>query len=394
MLLSILSACNTEGGSSDTSSTESSSEEIPEDSTEMPRLDYFSADPFDYVELDRGAYQNLTLKLEEDFNITDEAVKNYIDSSLYTIKEEINNGDRTTTSPLKYGDAAFIFYRGEIDGKEFEGGSNMSDDAPFELHIGSKTFIDGFEDGLIGITPNQTSPENMHKINLTFPEDYLDEELAGKDVVFYVYVVYSVQYKIPEYNIATVIDTFGFNTTEQDVLGAYEKYIRSELELEAEKNKNTLMENKLWDILLKEAKVNSYPQEEIDFYFDAHESQMEYYFKMYSFYGIEYESFDAFVRDYMGLEKDADWKSALTDICREMVAQNLIYHAIAKHEGIEVTADDFDEEVMSYVMENEDGLSADQIIEEMGENAIKESALYKKVIFDFLIPSCSIEYDK
>ena len=78
----------------------------------------------------------------------------------------------------KDGDIADIKYVGKKDGKEFEGGASDS----YELAIGSNTFIDGFEDGVIGMKKGETKD-----LNLTFPENYGNADLAGADVCIYRY---------------------------------------------------------------------------------------------------------------------------------------------------------------------------------------------------------------
>ena len=69
------------------------------------------------------------------------------------------------------------------DGTAFEGGSNWDDKVPLELGIGSGSFIPGFEDGLIGVIPSNTSKENPFELHVTFPEGYKSADLAGKAVV-------------------------------------------------------------------------------------------------------------------------------------------------------------------------------------------------------------------
>lgn len=84
------------------------------------------------------------------------------------------------TPPYKKGDTADIAYVGKVDGKEFDGGSSDS----YNLVIGSGTFIDGFEDGVIGMKTGETKD-----LNLKFPDSYQSTDLAGKDVVFTVTVM-------------------------------------------------------------------------------------------------------------------------------------------------------------------------------------------------------------
>ncbi len=78
---------------------------------------------------------------------------------------------------VENGDTVNIDYVGYIDGVEFEGGS--TDGAGTDLVIGSGTYIDGFEEGIIGHTVGET-----FDLNLSFPDDYWNTEYAGKDVVF------------------------------------------------------------------------------------------------------------------------------------------------------------------------------------------------------------------
>ena len=75
------------------------------------------------------------------------------------------------------GDVVNIDYTGYLDGEAFDGGSTNG--AGADLEIGSDTYIDGFEEGIIGHTVGET-----FDLNLTFPENYGNEDLAGKDVVF------------------------------------------------------------------------------------------------------------------------------------------------------------------------------------------------------------------
>jgi len=94
-----------------------------------------------------------------------------------TIEEE--NLDR----PVEVGDTVNIDYVGKKDDVAFEGGTAQG----YDLGIGSGSFIDGFEDGLVGVMPGETVD-----LNLTFPEQYHSEELAGAEVVFTVTVNYIV----------------------------------------------------------------------------------------------------------------------------------------------------------------------------------------------------------
>ena len=85
--------------------------------------------------------------------------------------------DTTEGLEAKDGDKVNIDYTGYLDGEAFDGGS--TDGAGADLELGSDTYIDGFEEGIVGHKVGET-----FDLNLTFPENYGNSDLAGKDVVF------------------------------------------------------------------------------------------------------------------------------------------------------------------------------------------------------------------
>lgn len=97
------------------------------------------------------------------------------------------------------GDRVNIDYKGLKDGVAFEGGTAEG----YNLVLGSGSFIDGFEDGLIGAAAGE-----QRNLNLTFPENYQSEELAGQDVVFEVTVNEVAEKHTPELTEAFVAENF------------------------------------------------------------------------------------------------------------------------------------------------------------------------------------------
>jgi trigger factor len=126
----------------------------------------------DYVTL--GEYKGLNVSLEE-MKVTDEDVEDEIayNMRLSEIYESLEEGT------VHDGDVANIDYEGKLDGEAFDGGTAKG----YDLEIGSGTFIDGFEDGLIGVAVGDTVD-----LTLTFPENYSNEDLAGQETVFTVTV--------------------------------------------------------------------------------------------------------------------------------------------------------------------------------------------------------------
>lgn len=121
-----------------------------------------------------GEYEGLELTGEK-LEITDEYLESYVDYMLENSKEPV----AVTGRPVQEGDVVNIDYVGKKDGVAFEGGTAQG----YDLEIGSGAFIDGFEDGLVGCNIGDTVD-----LNLTFPDTYHSEELAGQQVVFTVTV--------------------------------------------------------------------------------------------------------------------------------------------------------------------------------------------------------------
>ena len=128
----------------------------------------------DYVTL--GEYKGLEVSVEA-HSVSDESVQSYID---YVLQNNPSL-EEVTGRPVQEGDVVNIDYVGSIDGVEFEGGNTKGNGA--DLVIGSHTYIDDFEEQLIGHHPGDSVD-----VTVTFPEDYGKDELNGKEALFKVTV--------------------------------------------------------------------------------------------------------------------------------------------------------------------------------------------------------------
>lgn len=375
----IFCACSKKNGTEEVTTTT----EVTTEAATEPRFDYFAADPFDYISIDEKAYNEMVLELDDIYKITDEDIDTRIESLLISKRTALNDGAKVTNAAIKKGDSAFIFYKGVIDGEEFEGGSNMSDSAPYELAIGSGTFIDGFEDGLIGIVPSETSLENPVALNLKFPEDYGKEELNGKDVTFYVYVAWSVQYSVPEYDATFIKDVLKYETKEEDVVAAHKAYLRETLETSMEESRATAIEYAIWEYLHEHVTVIKFPEGEVEYYYDSYLYEIEYLKNYYAYMGYTYNSLDEFALAYLGLEKGTDWKAEIKKDAENAVIQTLLTHAIADAQSLQLTNEEFEAEValnIEYYANSGKTYTRQEVIDLVGEDMIREGALYDKVI--------------
>ncbi len=167
LLMLTLAACKADNSKAATSDTTA-------DSASTAAMDIESLDK--YITLCK--YENI----EIDWNAT--ANSQYLEEALSSYTAEKTE---VTTRGIKNGDTANIDYKGYKDGVAFSGGTAEG----YDLKIGSGSFIDGFESGLIGVKTGETV-----SLNLTFPEAYDSAELAGQDVVFKVKVnsIYTEKY--------------------------------------------------------------------------------------------------------------------------------------------------------------------------------------------------------
>lgn len=278
-------------------------------------------------------YKNITVPLSE-IEYSDESVEADIQKKL----EENKTLDKKATAAIADGDKVNIDYVGSVDGVEFEGGNSNGEGS--DLEIGSGSFIDDFEQQLIGhkVGDNVT-------VEVTFPADYSQNpDLAGKDAVFQVTV--NGIYVTPEFTDAFVKEKLSDYASTTD---EYRTYLK-------DTNYNTNLEKWISDYLVKETTVNSYPKE-----YTSHlaatmkNSDYSYYESMKAYfanYSADYAN--SSFEDNMGMSEVA-YDKKLKTTAKENAKANLIYQAILENEGVSVTLD----ECKAYLLDN--GSTEDQI---------------------------------
>ena len=217
-----------------TKETESGTSEAKEPAyTEEDLVDDSNGDLniLDYVDL--GDYKGIELT-KSITKVTDDEVTNEMESKAV----ELTGSDVT----VEDGDTAIIDFVGKLNGVAFDGGTASN----YELEIGSGSFIDGFEDGLIGVKKGDTVD-----LNLTFPESYPSTELAGKDVVFTV-TVNGVKRK-PQLN-----DEWLAANTNYATLAEFAAETKQKLEDAAETTASNTLESSGLDQVISNSTVKKY----------------------------------------------------------------------------------------------------------------------------------------
>lgn len=414
MCITLFTACKENEQETDeittTAATESESESGSENKAE--RFDYFGTDLTPYVSVDRTLYNNTTVELSYDYKVDEDVLRTHLESYINSartqkkFRTQLNDGAKITDSAVKLGDSAFIYYKGFLDGVAFEGGSNWDDEAPYELVIGSGSFIPGFEEGLIGLIPANTSKDEPFALNVTFPESYQATDLAGKQVVFEICIEYIIEYNIPAYDETFITDALGFVAETNDVKNEFEAYTTEMIKLQLDSNAKNEVLNVLWDNVLAQAKILVYPEEEIEHYYNSYLQQYEFAYQQYVTYKSYYDSYlgynadtlDEFVWASLGLAEGTDWKAETREMCKIDVAQNLVFHQIAKQENLVITDADYQESIQYYVdLYTSRGASqgvsytAKEIEEGLGSAFFKEHALFAKVN-KLLADNCTVTY--
>lgn len=387
--LSAFVACNDENeketGAETGTETESGSEE------KLTDFDYENANITEYITVSKNDYLSTTVTLGTEYIITQEAVDVYIESERFDNKSKTNGDTQVTDQPIKLGDTAYIYYTGYIDGKAFEGGSNATSEKPHELSIGSGSFIPGFEECLIGIIPANTSKENPHAFNISFPTDYHSADLAGKAAVFEVWIEYIVQYTVPE-----LTDDYVKNTVKYDgTVAQYKEYVKKTLQTESDGKAELAALDAITSKLMEKATILKYPEESLAFWYEQYIDQYEYYMQMYTMYGMTFKSLDEFVMTYFGLKEGDDWKAITMEYVKDTVKNILIYYAVAEQQNITVSNEELIAEAKElaeyYSSQGTTKYTYTEIIEQIGESALRQNILMEK-IDKLFIENCTIEY--
>ena len=357
--------------------------------TTLPRYDYFEADVADDVVLDEAHYTDVTLSISNSLRVDDEDVAGYMDDIRFQYRTAENGSTKVTDKAIKIGDDAFIYYRGYLDGEEFEGGSNWNDTSAYELGIGSGDFIPGFEEGLVGVVPNTTSRETPFELSVSFPEDYHAESLAGKAVVFHVYIEASIQYTVPEYTRDFILNTLEYETqksfyaSDSALLTEFKAAVREQMEDSMAEKVNIAKVDAMFTYLVEKATFKSLPEEEVNFYFISYKSQMESYYNYYAAsesFVANYPTMDSFAVVYFGFGADADWQAELLALCERTVKKDMVTHAIAERMGLETITDaEYKAQVDYWASYYQGYMAAEDVEKNLGKAYLMEGALAEKM---------------
>ena len=305
-----------EGETSETADTEEASEE--ETTTiEVPTSENGEITLEDYSTIEVN---------EADVTISDESVDSYIDSiiSYATTTETVTEGT------AEDGDTVNIAYSGVLEGEEEVFDSSDS----YDLTLGSGTFIDGFEEQVVGHEIGET-----FDINVTFPEDYSAEEYAGKNATFTITINSKSVANVPELNDEFVKEFSAANMdTELNTVDELKEYTYNYLY-------DNALYSAIYNVLLEKETVISYSESDFELLKNYSNESLAYYASMLQQYGYTDATEDTAAQMY-----GYDTAEAYTVAeAQHYLGLTMLFDKIASDLGIEVTDEEVDEEIAAYM---------------------------------------------
>ena len=302
----------------------------------------FTAEDAVRPEVTLGEYKGVTVT-KIDSTVTEEELNAEIDKERKSNARTITVEDRA----IEDGDIAVIDFEGFTDGVAFEGGKGEN----HSLVIGSHSFIDGFEEQLVG----RKTGEELD-VNVTFPEEYHAQELAGKPAVFKVKINEVKMEELPELD-----DEFAQDVSEFDTLAEYKEDVEKKLVERKTAEGKRMQESEAVDNIV-EASQMDIPDVMIE---TQAQSMMEDFANRITQQGLSMEQY----MQFSGTTTEQMLEQMKPEALKR-IQSSLVLEEIAKKEDIQVSEEDIDAELDR--MASMYGMEADQLKEFMGD-AEKES---------------------
>ena len=308
-------------------------------------------------EVKLGDYKSIELEKVE-YNVTDEMIEH----ELHHVQED-NARILSVDRAVENGDVLTIDFAGFLGDEQFEGGTAEG----HELEIGSNTFIPGFEEQLIG-----KNKEEEVEVKVTFPEEYHEESLAGKEVVFKVTIHDIKKKELPELD-----DEFAKDVSEFDTLDEYKADIKANLEKELKNQEKVEKENKIVEKAIEISEVDI-PNGMVETQIDNELRQFDFRLRNQ---GLELEK-------YLELTgtKIEDMREQFKEVAEKRVRADLVLEAIAKAEAIEVLDEDIDRE-LAKMAEQYNAEDVEEFIADMrkGDLEFLNAGITNSKVIDLLI---------
>ncbi|GAB6748616.1 trigger factor [Streptococcus uberis] len=311
-----------------------------------------SAEVVTKPEVKLGEYKDLAVEVEASKEVTDEEVDAKIERERQNLAELVVKEDAAVE-----GDTVVIDFVGSVDGVEFDGGKGEN----FSLELGSGQFIPGFEDQLVGTKAGETK-----NVEVTFPEDYQAEDLAGKAATF-VTTVHEVKSK----EVPALDDELAKDIDEEvETLDELKAKYRKELEAAKEIAFDDAVEGAAIELAVANAEIVELPEEMV--HDEVHRAMNEFMGNMQR-QGISPEMYFQLTGTtqedlHKQYESEAD----------KRVKTNLVIEAIAKAEGFEATDEEIEKEINDLATEY--NMPVEQVRTLLSADMLKHDIAMKKAV--------------
>ena len=308
-----------------------------------------------------GEYKGIPVTVTEP-TVTDEEVDAQIQQLLNSSAEYLE-----VDREAQLGDQVNIDYKGMKDGVAFDGGTAEG----YDLVLGSNSFIDGFESGLVGAKKGEEVT-----LNLTFPDPYQNNpDLAGQAVVFEVKVNNVKEKTVPELTDDFVAKVLPEDGTVEKLRENMKAFILEQKQYQIDNQRNTDILNAVID---KSEIVCA--TDDVD---KNYETQVQYYTNQASMYGLDLATYASL----MGMDEEG-LKSELRNVARDMTKQEMLLKEIASRENITVTDEDREALAERYGYD-----SLESFLETADKEIVDDTALMQKTL-DFLVENAEITVAK
>lgn len=310
-------------------------------------------------EVTLGEYKGVEVE-KTDSEVTDEDVKEELERVQKQNARNVPVEDRAA----KLEDEVSIDFDGYIDGEAFEGGKGEN----YKLVLGSHSFIDTFEDQIVG-----KNIGDEFDVNVTFPEDYQAEDLAGKPAVFKCKLLGIKETELPELD-----DEFASEVSEFDTLDEYKEDLKATLKVRKEQEAKNKKEGLVIDKIIENAQMEI-PEPMVE---TTKEQMLNEFAQQISYQGLSIEQYFQFT----GMSKDKFLETATPEAERR-IKSRLVLEAVAKTEDIQVSDEELEEELKK--MAETYQMDYDQLVDLVGDSekeAIKLDIAVQKAV-DFVTES-------
>ncbi len=307
--------------------------------------------------------------------VSDEELQAQVDAFL----QQCGESREVTEGTVKMGDTINLDYIGYCDGVAFEGGNTEGQGTT--LVIGSHSYIDDFEDQLVG---HEVGEEGI-EVNVSFPDPYKNNpDLAGKPATFVCTINSIIVTDYP----SELTDELVAANTNYDTVNSYMDALRMDYESYKQNIADTQMKQELITKVIDNSTINEYPEAELK---KLTEETIKAAQESAESNGMDFETFVSYYCDDDGNPYTIEgYKQGAEDYMKELLQEKMVVCAIAKEQGYTIEQKDIDEYIAKEIAENS-GMSEEYLTQNYSKEELAYAAVYDKVMDHIIETAVPVE---